>query len=578
MRGLQVLKFLTSSGLLLSMTGIAQAQEACHGIFQQDPAAISAINAQIDLKPLSPAVKKLIQNQLMMYASAILKVPVSEVLSTKKVSPLAVKDLGETGATPQELLLLKQLATLNDQSLLRPAIVKLLENLKSKADQNPQLAPLKTLSPEKEEYLLSTLVGNIEGLLTLRGLTAKSAGTKYLEWPELSQKMKARLDQSPAGLENIAHFANTKFQNARSIKLLVDGPESFAMRDSLIAGATKSIRILSWAFYADQTGFAAADLLIQKHQSGVPVQVMIDGQVAKNPGYREAIQKMEKAGVEVIRSSTGQHRKMIIVDNEHMIAGGLNFGDVYSHKNPDPSVARWRDTDIYVQGAPVQEGTKLFGKLWNREVVAQNLSYQKVMTNKFKTEPPVADKESVAILEHDPSKDSAGSTIMMTLLKGLREAKHSVEIENAYIILFPALKNEIQAAIARGVKVRVLTNSHLSVDEPIVSIPILRSAVEMASIGAEVYLRKGSTLHSKLAIFDGEYTVIMSYNLHPRSERVEGEMAILVKGKTFAAKVRSIFDSDIHSDKAIRVRNAEEIEVPESATALPVLRIFFDML
>lgn len=167
---------------------------------------------------------------------------------------------------------------------------------------------------------------------------------------------------------------------------------------------------------------------------------------------------------------------------------------------------------------------------------------------------------------------------MMTLLKGIREAQSTIEIENAYIVLFPALKTELQSAIQRGVKVRVLTNSHISVDEPIIAIPILRSAYDLAQMGAEVYLKKGHTLHSKLAIFDDQHTMVMSYNLHPRSERIEEEMALLIKDRKINADMKRIFEADISSEKAIKINRAEEIQIPENVIALPILRIFFDAL
>jgi cardiolipin synthase len=584
MRSFKTLKFLTAGGLLLSLSSMAQAQVACSSVLNEQKTAVPNLTPQM-MKALETQVKAQIQAQLIQYASIILKVPITTVIATKKVSVMQVKDLGETGAAPQEMMVLAELAKLNAKGELRPSVLKLLAALKSKADQVPQLAPLKNLKPEQEEFLVATLISNVEGLLALRGMTPTTATVKYTEWPALSAAMQARLDQSPAGLENILYFAEAKPRAADQVKILVNGPASFAMRDSLMAKAKKSIDILSWAVYSDMTGFAAAELLIQKHQEGVHVRVVIDGQVAAKAGYTEAVQKMEKAGIEVVRwiskthSFEGQHRKMMIIDGEHIIAGGLNFGDVYSHKNPDLKIPRWRDTDVYLHGEVVAEGMNLFARVWNEQVRDQKLAYAPMTEKQLAVEPSVRDGDMVAVLDHNPSQlHQQGSTIMMTLLKGIREAKETVEIENAYVVLFPALKNEIAAAVARGVKVRVFTNSATSVDEPIVSIPILRSAFELSSVGAEVYLKKGATLHSKLAVFDGKYTMIQSYNLHPRSERVEEEMAMLILSKSFAQEVRAVFEADIQADLATKVERPEDIQIPDSGTALPILRIFFDML
>ena len=189
------------------------------------------------------------------------------------------------------------------------------------------------------------------------------------------------------------------------------------------------------------------------------------------------------------------------------------------------------------------------------------------------------EKVKVSLINHDPEKATQGSTIMLTILKAIRTAKTQIDIENAYIILFPALKNELKKAInERHVKVRVFTNSGESVDEPIVSVPILRSVSEFADMGAEVYVKKGATLHSKLIVVDSQLTMIMSYNLHPRSERVEGEMAVVVNDKAFANQVHDIFTQDTTQDKAYRIRSSSDVKMPNSPASIPTLRLFFDML
>lgn len=584
MRQTRTTKFFTVGSLLLSgaLAHPSFAAEKCEGLFNNVTPVIAAAS---DINPtlVAALAKKQIQMQLLQYASSVLKGNPLEVVATKKVSPLEIKDLGEIGTVAQEYALLAELAKYNNQGKLRPTVIGLFEQLKAMPELGGKPNPLKTLSPEKQAFLVETVVSSLEGILALRGMTTSSAKVQYTEWPALSNIMTSRLNQSPGGLENILHFAKTKFDSSSKVKLLLNGPESFSLRDTLMTNAKKSIDVLTWAIYSDKTGFEAADLLIKKHLSGVKVRVMVDGQVANRPGYTEAVQKIEQAGIEVIRWTSeshtfqGQHRKMLIIDGEHIIAGGLNFGDVYSHKNPDNTVPRWRDTDVYIQGDAVNEGRRLFADLWNQQIGEKNLNYQmleiKDQATKF-----LGEGDSVAILDHNPAKDREGSTIMMTLLKGIREAKQSVDIENAYVVLFPALKNEIQTAVSRGVRVRVLTNSNTSVDEPVVSVPILRSAHQLASVGADVYLKQGTTLHSKLAVIDGQYSMIMSYNLHPRSERMEGEMAVVVKSESFAKTVTAAFIADIQTNKAVRVEKPEDIQLPDSPQVIPVLRLFFDML
>lgn len=370
------------------------------------------------------------------------------------------------------------------------------------------------------------------------------------------------------------------------------------------------------------TGKALVDLLLRKKRDNpnLNIRVLVDGQVAALAGHNAELARLEandplnknssaskQKPIKIIRwkskehTYVGQHRKMLIVDNEHLVAGGINFGDVYSHKNPDEKVPRWRDTDVYLKGAAAQEGNKLFAEIWNEQVREQGKSptwNMPVPATKALAIPQVAthaDKSSVSnkygftvkIINNDPRTHREGSTIMLTVLKAIREATQQIDIENAYIILFPALKNEIQGALDRGVKVRILTNSSESVDEPAVSIPILRSVGELADLRsatsgapAEVFIRKGTTLHSKILMIDGLDTYVMSYNLHPRSERIEGEMAIIIRNAAFTQGMHAQFSTDTTPDKATRINssNRDELPIKNDPTALAVLRIFFDTL
>lgn len=555
-------------GLASAFHSSAHAAPSCTELFTDAPAF------KISSLMQNPKLMLQVQKELLTYAMAILKTDPRIAMATKSVSPRDVRDLGETPTTQQEMVTIKALAELVDASQLSQT----LELLLAKAAENPRFAMLKEMPPEKRQYVMAAVEETITSLVQLRGASKSSPNTKYVEWAELSRRMTKKVDESP---KNFLHFAKNEWIKSEKVEVLVDGPASFAMREKLIREARKSIEVVTWSIYDDMTGFSSVKSLNQMKSANVKVRVIVDGQMARKPGHREAVSQLEQAGIEVVRWFSkespfqGQHRKMIIIDGEHVIAGGLNMGDVYSHMNSDPKVAKWRDTDIYLKGDGAIPASRLFANLWNEQVKTHSLPFAKA-------EMPALKKNSkgmdVTIINSDPAENSEGSTIMLTLLKGIRDSKKSLDIENAYIILFPALKAEIRAAIARGVKVRVLTNSNKSVDEPVVSIPILRSAQELSEMGAEVYLKNGDTLHSKFVVIDGTYTIVMSYNLHPRSERIEGEMAVVVRNQNFGNTMSEVFGRDITSQNAVYIANPTDIAIPASATAVGTLRVFFDFL
>lgn len=570
MEHVKLSRYFTAGLLLLSFAVPVQAQQAS---YSQKLALSIANNSEKD--------SLILKKQMLEYAVSVLRIPPTQVLSDRQILATDILDLSEKNTTAEEKKILYMWADMIEKKTLRKNIELMIEEIKK--TPSPISEKIKSTPQIYINYAIDTLTASIEAVAKMRGLTSDSSANTYLEWTDLSEKMTNRLNQDQS--DNILAFANSQLVLTERAEILVDGEASFSKRELLIKQAKKSINILTWSVYDDMTGAELADLLIEKKKENknLKIRLIVDGQVARQAGRNVQLNRIKNEGIEVMswfsasNPYMGQHRKMLIVDGEHLIAGGLNYGDVYSHKNPDLKIARWRDTDVYLKGAGAIQGLNVFTKLWNDQLKEnKNINYTKMISQKITN--TTQKGIEVVVIEHDPKNSAAGSTIMMTILKTIRAAKESIDIQNAYIILFPALKNEIENAIKRNVKVRILTNSAQSVDEPIVSIPILRSVIEFVKMGAEVFVKKGATLHSKLLIVDSQISMVMSYNLHPRSERIEGEMAVLVKNQSFSTDLKRVFDKDISEENAQAINKTEDLILPNSPVALPTLRLFFDML
>jgi cardiolipin synthase len=608
--------------LLLASSGHAQTPLAAPG------SVISAnqMTSEQKAQQLTPFQLNILKIQFLEYVTTVSTINPQALMSSNqqggsneapKIDPTLIKDLSQESTTPQETRLLNKWAEDIDAGQLETTVRSLLAQAKN--SRTPVATQLQSLNHDQTEYAIGTLIKSIEAIVKLRGLTKDSKGTVYSEWQNLSSMMITKIKDPQKD------FSESKWLQTEQAEILIDGPASFARRDRFMDNALESINIMTWSIYDDVTGKELVDLLLKKKRDNprLNIRVLVDGQVAAMPGHGAELARLEAQGnpagkglspakstpIKIIRwksklhTYVGQHRKMLIVDNEHLIAGGINFGDVYSHKNTNSDIPKWRDTDIYLKGDAAREGNKLFAEIWNEQVVEQGKTADWKMAAPATPKPaiPVSEKYGfkVKIINNDPRTHREGSTIMLTVLKAIREATRQIDIENAYIILFPGLKNEIQAALNRGVKVRILTNSSESVDEPAVSIPILRSVRDLADLvgrsgasahstsqsgpdhsgaAAEVYIRKGTTLHSKIMMVDSLHTYVMSYNLHPRSERLEGEMAIVVENADFTRGMHEQFTIDTQPDRATRIRSSSEVLIKNDPTALPVLRIFFDTL
>jgi cardiolipin synthase len=511
-----------------------------------------------------------------------------------KADGKTMKDLAEEPTSKFEDQILRLFSSMVERGQLIPYINRLLAAGKKIPILGKQV---EAMSQDRIDTMISMLDESFTQTAYMRGHMEKSKHIEYVEWNVLSDRIEATLAKQeslrtkpvknsihdPYFMKELMELGQVKYAIAEDVRPLVDGPASYAVRERMIKEAKESIDMMSWGMLDDFTGMDLAQRLIAKVKEGVKVRFVVDGQVARRKGYRDALAKMEAGGVEVMRwfhplePYQGQHRKMLITDGTEMVAGGINPGDAYSHKAGDPKFF-WRDTDLYVRGGAVDPANQLFARLWNEQVDGNRMALKPMSEAKAKRLSKADRKIRIGVIDHSPnSKEQNGSTLILTMIKAIRGAEKSVDIENAYVVMFPALMKEIEAAVKRKVRVRVLTNSSHSIDEPLISSPIVRSAVKLAEVGAEVYVKKGPTLHSKFLVVDSQLSLVGSYNLHPRSEKMEGEMGLLVNDKKIGQEMTAIMDQDVSPEKADRL-DPLKVEIPQSIPLLVILRLMFDQL
>ena len=371
----------------------------------------------------------------------------------------------------------------------------------------------------------------------------------------------ASLFTDPGFVAEFESATGSRFQDGNAVRFLIDGEASFAVKDALIKNARKNLLISSWAFYDDTTGYEAAQMLIAKHREGVSVKVMIDGIMSHSHGPK-VVKMMEDAGVEVIRhrekkrSNDIWHVKVIIADDAYAVAGGMNFGDYYSHKGH--SCPKWRDTDVYFSGPAVAEARRMLAAEWNAQIDQQKLKFGKIDLR----DPQAAYEGGagrVAVVLQNPPETSP---ILVSIVKAMYAATKTINIENAYFVALPVVSQAVLDARARGVEVNIITNSKESIDaegKPIVD-AMAKCLVPLLKADVNIYLKQGTleTLHSKFITVDGEFADIGSYNLHPRGERIDTEVNVNILDRGAVAQLDAAFAADMA--KARQVLSETELQ------------------
>jgi len=181
----------------------------------------------------------------------------------------------------------------------------------------------------------------------------------------------------------------------------------------------------------------------------------------------------------------------------------------------------------------------------------------------------------------DDDEVDAGETVIDGLLQLMQQARQDILIVSPYFVPGAAMMEVFGQVRAKGVRIRVLTNSLASNDAPAAHAGYARYRERLLQQGVELYEMRatqegnvaglGSTpglgsggggsksgvsrasLHSKAVILDQRLTVIGSMNLDLRSQRKNSEVALLIRSRTLSREAARQVDAML-AQGAYRVR------------------------
>lgn len=352
----------------------------------------------------------------------------------------------------------------------------------------------------------------------------------------------------------------SKARPSNKVDVLYDGVASFAERSRLIASAKSSIHLQTFIFTDDETGRALADQLIAKAKEGVEVRVIVDG-LGSNRSGAAFFDRMRAASVTILSWETGLdllqinnrwHEKHLIVDGRVAITGGMNIADEYALGGSGRLVfsrgaeaqSPWRDVDVRIEGPSVFDAQQAFMRNW--KALGGPIPRHKLAT--YFPKPTITpDGVEVRVVQQHPTGPAKDEHIHTLYLHSIHAAKRSITIENAYFVPPSEIRDALIEAAQRGVQVRVLTNSKESSDMGFVSDAARYFYGELLDAGVKIYEQRGGTLHSKTASFDGQFSIIGSFNLNGRSSGLDTEAVVAIRDEATARSLDARFDAGIKS-------------------------------
>jgi cardiolipin synthase len=364
------------------------------------------------------------------------------------------------------------------------------------------------------------------------------------------------------------------------VTLLLDGPATYTAMFAAMSRAKHSINVETYIIQDDEMGRAFADLLIQRRSDGIEVNLIYDGAGALWTS-KDYFERLRKAGIRTVEFNPlnplstkigwapnhRDHRKLLIVDGQVAILGGINIDSVYSsnpsgggsgRSNPpasggsgsgsrvDPETQRksgWRDTDVQLEGPVVTDLQKLFLQTWEKQhgppLVAAD--YLPVV--------PVQGKEIVRAIPSSP--DDRISAIYLTLVAAITHAEKQVYITNAYFVPDPQLVEALISAAKRGVDVRLILPG--TTDAQAVGYAARSHYTELLQGGVKIYERHSALLHAKTAVIDGVWTCVGSANLDWRSAVDNDELNVVILSREFAQQMVHAYRLDQNQSDQINL-------------------------
>ncbi len=317
------------------------------------------------------------------------------------------------------------------------------------------------------------------------------------------------------------------------------------------------------------------------------------------------------------------HDKTFIVDGKLAIVGGRNMADEYYDYNHEYN---FRDRDALLLGEIVTAMRESFERFWESKLSAQveelydgmglmqkhvsvkDDEVQKIyrglhdyarspdnfapevraaMDSVPKAFPSLTNQVAwgrMEFISDRPGKSDTryslggGGQATEALARLVANAKERVVIQSPYLVLSAKATELFRQTTARGVRVRISTNSLASTDNLMAFSGYRNQRKRLLGMGIEIYEYKPHpevqrqlmgrfalareklpvfALHAKTLVVDSKIVCIGTFNLDPRSENLNTEVAVIIHDEALARAVEAAIETDMQPGNSWNAANDE---------------------
>ncbi|MEJ2058956.1 MAG: phospholipase D-like domain-containing protein [Gammaproteobacteria bacterium] len=307
-----------------------------------------------------------------------------------------------------------------------------------------------------------------------------------------------------------------------SSRVIADGVAAYETIQQMLAGATRSIRIATFILKDDVTGRAILDVLTEKAHQGVRVQLLLDAMGCFRLSAAR-LRPLREAGGEVAffmpmlhlpwsgRANLRNHRKVLLVDGQRAVIGGMNIAEEYM--GPGPRADRWRDLAQALEGPVVGALEAIFAADW---------AFARDETPSIEWQSCVSPANALLIAS---GPDVPGDTLYDHYIQKVFQVRERIWFATPYFVPDEMVTRALGIAARRGCDVRLVMPARS--DHPLADWARATWLNELVAYGVKVLLYEPGMLHAKAALFDSEECALGSANLDMRSLFLNFELALV---------------------------------------------------
>ena len=378
--------------------------------------------------------------------------------------------------------------------------------------------------------------------------------------PRVSGDTARIIADGPSFSRGLWRIAAANVSSGNRVSLLRDGPATFEAMLSLIHGAQQSIALESFIFRYDDVGERFAEALKGAVGRGVNVRILLDW-IGIRGTARWFLREMRTAGIEImvfnrpgLHAWLGlvprDHRKLLVVDSESGITGGVGIGREWTTGVDKVKRSRWRDTAVRIDGSAAVDMQEAFDRMWRRAGGHERRGSHRFLHRPARgshLDPATDEPALVGIVEGEPLRLRVSRALQIQAIS----ARRSIWIATAYFTPSPSEVEALNGAASDGVDVRILLPGRN--DHPWVTMLARRYYRRLLTNGVRIWEWCGEMMHAKSSVIDGRWVRVGSTDFNPLGVTVNYELDAVIEDAALGEEAERMFLADLDGSREIKL-------------------------